>query len=515
MKCCIFFKLSARAVAIFSVFLLLFVVLEQNLFSKSTRSYSGSNQTRFQSAQENSFHNSSCTCSFLTLDEIKVANIYRYAMFTTFLSSESVSNSTDMFVSSCDSVMNRCEVLEAPPTSFRHVAFLHDKVHRGSEYPILSTKNTDALQKAISGNQLQSRPTLNFPSNLPIKAAIGSGMIFLQNGCTRVSGCRMLGVPKMRFLQTQKRCSGYTDQIVSNETVCIVEARGHNRVRCELQQSRSKEYHDYLWVASLGPYYTFQHFVIDKLPDILVAHKLLQNMSGAKYLMVTDKRIIEILEFLGINKSMILNADPTRSFCSRRLLFNAPLPGKYGFAATVNYPRPPELFKYASDQFALRNNKGSKQDLIVYLDRGSVSTRSHQISNIGEVKAVLKRNIYRLKYKQIDASRMSVKNLVSVLQRARIIVGIHGGQMANIIFAQANKGTSIIEIAGRQTYWKSYYYNGMGSVFDYRLVPRLCKSRNSVIHPSDTDLKQKRCSSNLFVSIVDFETSFHEALNHS
>ena len=94
-----------------------------------------------------------------------------------------------------------------------------------------------------------------------------------------------------------------------------------------------------------------------------------------------------------------------------------------------------------------------------------------------------------------------------------MIVGIHGGQMANIIFARASKNTTVIEIAGRQTYWKSYYYDGMGSVFDYCLVPRLCKSGDTITHPSDSDLKLKRCSGNKFVSIDDFKVSLNEALN--
>ena len=86
--------------------------------------------------------------------------------------------------------------------------------------------------------------------------------------------------------------------------------------------------------------------------------------------------------------------------------------------------------------------------------------------------------------------------------------------MANIIFAQADKNTSVIEIAGRQTYWKSYYYDGMGSVFDYHLVPRLCKSNHAVIHPNDSDLKHGRCSSNLFVSINDLNIALIKALEY-
>ena len=475
-------------------------------------------QTGLEGAEKSESFDIACVCLRIMLDKkTEMKSVDDLSVYTSFMSSEKIWKSNAATVVKCESAVVACQRFEAPPGSFRLVALFHNRVNNYSDGLILSTKNKDALGKIQmnpADNRLPSRPVLKFSSDLAINSSVGSGMIYLENGCARVSGCRKLGASKMRFSRPHNRCSGYTDQTVSNRTVCITEARGHNRVRCELRQSRSKQFYEYLWIASLGPYYTFQHFIIDKLPDFLVAQKLLHNVSGAKFLMVTDKRIIEILEYLGIDKKSIIDVDPERSFCSKRLLFNAPIPGKYGFPASTNYPRPPELFKYASDQFTLKRTEESKRDLIVYLNRGKSNTVSHQITNIRQVKSVLKRNAHQLKYKDIDPGSLSIKELVSVMQRARVIVGIHGGQMANIVFAQASKNTTIIEIAGRQTYWKSYYYNGMGSVFDYRLVPRLCKSGNTIIHPSDSDLKIKRCNDNLFVSIDDFEASLNEALNN-
>ena len=59
---------------------------------------------------------------------------------------------------------------------------------------------------------------------------------------------------------------------------------------------------------------------------------------------------------------------------------------------------------------------------------------------------------------------------------------------------------------------KSYYYNGMSSNFDYHLVPRLCKSKGAMLHPNGADLKFKKCSSNIFVSIDDFNLALNKAL---
>lgn len=285
-------------------------------------------------------------------------------------------------------------------------------------------------------------------------------------------------------------------------------------MRCHLKHSRKRQFYEYLWVASLGPYYTFQHFLLDKLPELLVARELLASIPEARYLTVLDRRSLEILEFLGFNKDFIVTANPEKSSCAQNLLLNTPLPGKYGFPMSVNFPRPPELFKYASNQFSLEYGMGVQRNLLIYLERGKTSLSSTHISNIKEIKSTLKQNNRKLKVVSIDAALMSIKDVVKLMQSAKIIVGIHGGQMANIIFAQADTNTSIIEIAGRQTYWKSYYYNGMGSVFDYQLVPRLCKSKGAVIHPNDADLKLGRCRSNLFVSIDDLKMALNRALEY-
>jgi hypothetical protein len=49
-----------------------------------------------------------------------------------------------------------------------------------------------------------------------------------------------------------------------------------------------------------------------------------------------------------------------------------------------------------------------------------------------------------------------------------------GYQMANILFAQPDRGTAVIEIVGRQTEFKAYHYGGFAAPLSYYYVPRLC-----------------------------------------
>ena len=458
-----------------------------------------------------------CYCTDIELPRLTSQTVVNFSIHTTYVSSEDVSLSLSGPEVPCSTAAIQCSKNEPVSGSFRLLAMLHSSSLQAHEGGIVRTKTGAALKKAekleIDSYMSQRRKfRLSHGSNLSSGSSVGNGMISLMNGCVRVSGCRKLGIAKMSFPSRMKKCSGYTDQTVNNGTVCISEARGHNRMRCNLKQTSERDFYDYLWVSSLGPYYTFQHFVLDKLPELLVARELLSSIADPKFLTVLDRRSLEILEFLGFDKDFIVTPNPEKSSCARKLLINSPVPGKYGFPMSENFPRPPELFKFASNKFSRKYEKEIRRDLIVYLDRGKASLTSTLISNIEEVKYTLKQNNQKLKVVSIDAARLKVRDVVNVMQRARVIVGIHGGQMANIIFAQADKNTSIIEIAGRQTYWKSYYYNGMGSVFDYQIIPRLCRSKSSIIHPNDSDLKKGRCRSNLFVSIIDLNIALNKAL---
>jgi hypothetical protein len=46
--------------------------------------------------------------------------------------------------------------------------------------------------------------------------------------------------------------------------------------------------------------------------------------------------------------------------------------------------------------------------------------------------------------------------------------------MANIIFAQPDRRTAVIEIVGRQVEFKAYHYGGWAGALSYYYIPRLC-----------------------------------------
>jgi hypothetical protein len=353
-------------------------------------------------------------------------------------------------------------------------------------------------------DELQHGVAMDLPplaAKLSSEVKVASGMILLANGCITVSGCRKLALSKIKLMKDQEACTGYPDQIVSNRTHCVVPPRGHNRQRCDaIKHVRPTTEHDTLWVANYGPYISFQHFVVDKLPSILAAYEMLRENSHAKLLIHADSRGRELVEHLNLNMSkFIFILSAKKKFCAKYLWMDTPLPGKYGLE-TRDYARPPEIFNELSHAFLRRHDlktlQSNTRNTIVVLSRDR--DKDH-IFNFDKVVALVKKRT-GMQVFNINTSQMSFAKLSKIMLGARIIIGIHGGQMANIVFARPDRGTAVIEIVGRQTLFKSYYYGGMSAALDYHVIPRLCKtSKGGVIHP--VVRTRARCLTHLYVDL--------------
>ena len=341
--------------------------------------------------------------------------------------------------------------------------------------------------------------------------SLAAGLLALPNYCNVNVGCRKLSLAKVKLHRGQEQCTGFTDQTLSNGTDCVQERRGHNRMNCLQAQLPKKRHFEELYVQSNGLYFSFQHFAIDRFPAVVAAYEQLASRPQAKLQVLHDKRGAEMFSFLGYDADRFVLPNLKQSFCAKTVWMDAPMPGKYGNGfdnKLAMTPRPPELFRYASDALVDRAFRAGrpKRDRVVMLSRGAADSF---LSNLDAVRKVLRSR--GLPFEEVDASQLSVKALVHKLARARIIVGVHGGQMANVIFAQADRNTSVIEIAGRQVPFKSYYYDGMAAAFDYHLVPRMCKSsRGAPIHPTNAELG--KCRGGAYCPIRQLEDAIEQSL---
>lgn len=89
----------------------------------------------------------------------------------------------------------------------------------------------------------------------------------------------------------------------------------------------------------------------------------------------------------------------------------------------------------------------------------------------------------------------SIKQSLRIFQEARVIVGVHGANMANIAMASADKGTAVVEFVGIREKAKyegflSYFYFGRSSAVDYYNVPKRCSSMKcDSMHVNVEDIK--------------------------
>ena len=88
----------------------------------------------------------------------------------------------------------------------------------------------------------------------------------------------------------------------------------------------------------------------------------------------------------------------------------------------------------------------------------------------------------------------SIKDSIVAFQEARVVVGVHGANMANIAMAAADKGTAVVEFVGVRLKTKyesflSYYYYGRSSALDYYNVPKRCSTNKcDAMHVSTNDI---------------------------
>lgn len=180
----------------------------------------------------------------------------------------------------------------------------------------------------------------------------------------------------------------------------------------------------------------FIHFSFDTLPRIDIAFDFLR----------TDKDVCILVPDAGFYKTIFesFGIDPGRLVFSR--------PDRLYAAKTVYYPhfysagRPHQMGLLPQDAFQhlrcfLAPKEGEKDDLIVYLKRQPPATRT--VANETELLTSIERRLkpgYRLKvYAPVNNWRQDR----TVMHKARVVFGPHGGAWCNIVFCRP--GTDVVE----------------------------------------------------------------------
>lgn len=200
--------------------------------------------------------------------------------------------------------------------------------------------------------------------------------------------------------------------------------------------------HNYKKIATVqGPTY-FYHWVIDRLPSILLLRDILVRDPEIKLVINNQGRVSqyvhEYLDLLGIPKDQRIIAQPSSLYHAESVYFATPF---------LMEPIPRKLLLELRKVLLEAAQKKSqmctlKHNLIVVIQR---KESDRQIININELISVLKTIFADSDYQLMvyDAS-MSIADQIQIFNHTRLAIGVTASGLTNIIYM--NPGATVIEI---------------------------------------------------------------------
>ncbi|XP_050397512.2 uncharacterized protein LOC126815686 [Patella vulgata] len=180
--------------------------------------------------------------------------------------------------------------------------------------------------------------------------------------------------------------------------------------------------------------FAFQHFIDGVLPKLMQVYDYVVN-SNVYFLIYKprDSLIYDFYDKLGISRDRLLFYD------------KKPMKVKRMINTCIAPPIHPTLWLSGREALGLSADRlvPMNQTLVVFIRRINTHNGGRKILNSDQVEKVLNHR-YGNNGVRIFSGGVNFKETVSLFQRARIIIGVHGGALYNIIFAPQQ--TSVIEI---------------------------------------------------------------------
>lgn len=185
------------------------------------------------------------------------------------------------------------------------------------------------------------------------------------------------------------------------------------------------------------------HWMFDVLPRLKIINNSNFNSLKIKYLFPSLKKNfqLETLNILGLKKKNCLDSGNFKHIFLKNLYIT-----EHPYVVNNNPTKsinniPIWIIKWLRIKF-LKNIIYKKNNYNkIYIDRSDSSTNSTRyIINEIEVKKLLKANGFKI----IVLSNFSVKKQISIFNNAKVIIGLHGAGLTNIIFCKRN--TKVIEL---------------------------------------------------------------------
>jgi capsular polysaccharide biosynthesis protein len=227
--------------------------------------------------------------------------------------------------------------------------------------------------------------------------------------------------------------------------------------------------------------FAFQCFTTDTLPRLVYALDSLRADPELKVLIEGTPVQLEYMDILALDRSRVVTFEPHKAYTASQV-------------STVLYDwfsyefMPREAAARFYKEVALRTHPErpcGDRNLVIYVKRPAGGARS--VSNEAELIQSL-RTLSAFKHGlelQVYDGNAAVKDAIALFQRAVLVIGAHGGGMANLMFSPP--GTLVVEISTPGTY--SYAAPAIACQQEYWLV--LAKS------DADSDAHNKPMTVNI------------------
>ena len=261
---------------------------------------------------------------------------------------------------------------------------------------------------------------------------------------------------------------------------------------------------DELVLLTRAGYPSFQHFILDPLVNVVAHQHIIPHARPMFRPLISDEA--KVFELAGGNTSRVFNVPDAQAGCSKKGVW-------FNIFCALSPPRDPKdpyhrlPFQHAMivshfEQTFRKTRTAPPKRRVLYLQRGHGTRGYRDVANEDKVLEVLRQFLQEhaphLELIPYKASAFSFPQTVDLMHSADLIIGVHGGAIANAVFATPN--TTIIEFcraAPGDPPWTSYFSNGLESrPFHVCVQRRLMQCGSS--RTTYVDLDELRASLNLW-----------------
>lgn len=225
-------------------------------------------------------------------------------------------------------------------------------------------------------------------------------------------------------------------------------------------------------VTGGGGNYNYYHWLFDCLPRIYLIQKFISPEGNIKYFIPEDTLNFqkETLNALGLTDSHRISSKKFQHVKSNKLIVTShpnPDPSKI----------PNWIYNFLRDSFIMKTI--SKAEQFIYISRDD-GTNSRRLLNEERLVAALESK----GFKKYNLSNMSFTNQVTLFSEAKIVVGVHGAGLANLVFAP--KGTIVFELFSNK--YQPNIFESISILGDLNYNKIVCEADNTELKPQKSNL---------------------------